>query len=60
MLSGITVPTLLLYGDADERSGPEVAQALNARIPTSSLSILPGDGAHVVLGVTRAIRQRDS
>lgn len=44
MLSRITVPTLLLYGDADERSGPEVAKALNACIPTSSLSILPGMG----------------
>ncbi len=44
MLSGVTVPTLLLYGDADERSGPDVAKALNERIPTSSLSILPGLG----------------
>ena len=44
MLSRITVPTLLLYGDADERSGPEVAKALNAHIPTSRLSILPGMG----------------
>jgi pimeloyl-ACP methyl ester carboxylesterase len=44
MLSDITVPTLLLYGDADERSGPEVAKGLNAHIPTSTLSILPGMG----------------
>ena len=60
MLSGITVPTLLLYGDADERSGPEVAKAHNTRIPTSSLSILPGMGHMGTFEIARAIRRRDS
>jgi pimeloyl-ACP methyl ester carboxylesterase len=44
VLPGITVPTLLVYGDADERSGLDVAHAIHARIPTSSLSISAGMG----------------
>ncbi len=44
MLSSIEVPTLLLYGDADQRSPPNVAEHLHAKIPTSRLAIMPGVG----------------
>jgi pimeloyl-ACP methyl ester carboxylesterase len=41
----IQVPTLLLYGDADRRSPPEVvARDLHAKIPGSRLVVLPGVG----------------
>jgi pimeloyl-ACP methyl ester carboxylesterase len=42
VLPTITVPTLLLYGDADVRSPITVAQELHARIPGSELVVLPG------------------
>lgn len=42
VLSHIEVPTLLLYGDADERSPLDVANALHAAIPTSTLVVWPG------------------
>lgn len=45
MLPHIQVPTLLLYGDADRRSPPEVvARDLHAKIPGSRLVVLPGVG----------------
>lgn len=44
VLPSIAVPTLLLYGDADQRSPLPVAEDLHARIPTSSLVVLPGVG----------------
>ncbi|MCZ7526742.1 MAG: alpha/beta hydrolase [Acidimicrobiia bacterium] len=44
VLGRIDVPTLLLYGDADERSPLDVARALHDAIPTSSLVVLPGLG----------------
>ena len=44
MLSTITVPTLLLYGEADQRSPMHVAEDLHARIPGSALVVLPGVG----------------
>ena len=45
VLPRIRVPTLLLYGDADRRSPPEVvARDLHARIPGSRLVVLPGVG----------------
>jgi pimeloyl-ACP methyl ester carboxylesterase len=40
----VRVPTLLLYGDADVRSPPAVAEALHERIATSHLVVLPGVG----------------
>ena len=43
-LGDVTVPTLLLAGDRDERSSLAVAQALQAAIPGSTLTILPGLG----------------
>jgi pimeloyl-ACP methyl ester carboxylesterase len=44
LLPRIDVPTLLLYGDADERSSLSVARELHASIPRSTLTVLPGLG----------------
>lgn len=44
VLARITVPTLLLYGDADRRSPLHVAEDLHARIPTSRLVVMHGVG----------------
>jgi pimeloyl-ACP methyl ester carboxylesterase len=43
-LGSLGVPTLLLHGDADERSPVSVAEDLHRRIPASSLVVLPGLG----------------
>jgi pimeloyl-ACP methyl ester carboxylesterase len=42
VLPTITVPTLLLYGEADVRSPLSVAAELHAQIPRSTLVVLPG------------------
>ena len=44
VLPDIDVPTLLLYGDADQRSPLAVAEDLHARIPGSTLVVMPGVG----------------
>jgi pimeloyl-ACP methyl ester carboxylesterase len=44
VLPSIRVPTLLLYGDADRRSPLHVAEELHARIPGSTLVVMPGVG----------------
>lgn len=44
VLSRVAVPTLLLYGDADQRSPLRVAEDLHARIPGSELVVVPGVG----------------
>jgi pimeloyl-ACP methyl ester carboxylesterase len=45
VLPRIRVPTLLLYGEADRRSPPEVVgRDLHAKIPGSRLVVLPGVG----------------
>jgi pimeloyl-ACP methyl ester carboxylesterase len=45
VLPRIQVPTLLLYGEADRRSPPEVvARELHAKIPGSRLVVMPGVG----------------
>jgi pimeloyl-ACP methyl ester carboxylesterase len=44
VLPDIDVPTLLLHGDADRRSPLPVAEDLHARIPASTLVVLPGVG----------------
>jgi len=41
VLPRIRVPTLLLYGEADKRSPVSVGEELHARIPGSTLVILP-------------------
>ena len=43
-LPSIDVPTLLLHGDADERSSLAVADDLHRGIGTSRLVVLPGLG----------------
>ncbi|MDD3718700.1 MAG: alpha/beta hydrolase [Actinomycetota bacterium] len=40
----IAVPTLLLYGELDERSPLHVARELNSLIPASRLVVIPGVG----------------
>src|SRR5665647_641961 len=44
VLPHIDVPTLLLYGDADQRSPLNVAEDLHAKVPASRLVVLPGVG----------------
>ena len=44
VLSRIAVPTLLVYGDADERAPLTIARELHASIPRSTLTVLPGVG----------------
>ena len=43
-LRDITVPTLLLYGECDERAPLRVAHELHAMIRTSELVVMPGVG----------------
>ena len=47
MLPSIDVPTLLIYGDADQRSPLAIAEDLHARIPGARLVVIPGPG-HMV------------
>jgi pimeloyl-ACP methyl ester carboxylesterase len=44
VLPDIDAPTLLLYGDKDERAPLTVAEALHAAISDSTLVVLPGAG----------------
>jgi len=44
VLARIDVPTLLLYGDVDQRSPLAVGETLHAAIPGSRLVVLPGVG----------------
>ena len=44
VLPRIEAPTLLIYGDADERSSLAVANELHAAIPRSTLTVMPGLG----------------
>jgi pimeloyl-ACP methyl ester carboxylesterase len=44
VLPRIDVPTLLLYGDQDVRAPLNVAEDLHARIPNSTLVVMPGIG----------------
>ncbi len=43
-LAGIEVPTLVVVGDEDALSPPEVARAMHAAIPRSTLTVLPRSG----------------
>jgi pimeloyl-ACP methyl ester carboxylesterase len=43
----IDVPTMLIYGDADQRSPISVGEELHAQIPGSKLVVIPGPG-HMV------------
>ncbi len=44
VLPQIRVPTLLLYGELDERSPLHVAEALHEQIPEAELVVIPGIG----------------
>lgn len=44
VLGDITAPTLLLHGDADERSALHVAHDLQQAMPDATLTLLPGLG----------------
>ncbi|HXV96690.1 MAG TPA: alpha/beta hydrolase [Gaiellaceae bacterium] len=44
VLPWIRVPTLLLYGELDQRSPLHIAEELHAAIPSSRLVVLPGVG----------------
>jgi pimeloyl-ACP methyl ester carboxylesterase len=44
VLPGISVPTLLLYGEEDARSSRDVAERMHAAIPGSTLVELPEVG----------------
>ena len=69
VLPRIQVPTLLLYGELDERSPLEVARSLHSRIPSSRLVVIKGAGhlanveapeefnAHVRSFVRAAVRE---
>lgn len=46
-LPRVTVPTLLLYGEDDRRSPPDVAASLAASIPSARLVLVPGVGHDV-------------
>jgi pimeloyl-ACP methyl ester carboxylesterase len=47
MLPTIDIPTLLIYGDADQRSPVAVGEDLHSRIPGSKLVVIEGPG-HMV------------
>ncbi len=44
VLPRVSVPTLLLYGDRDERSPLNVGEEIHARIPSSKLAVIAGAG----------------
>ena len=44
VLTHIEAPTLLIHGDADERSSLDIANELHAAIPGSQLTVMPGLG----------------
>lgn len=53
-LAGIRAPTLLVAGDADERSPLTVARALNAAMTGSEFTVLPGLGHECYLDDPKA------
>ena len=55
LLPRIEAPTLLIYGDADERSPLDIANKLHATIPRSSLTVMPGLGHECFLESAEAL-----
>ena len=49
VLGEVAVPTLLLYGEQDQRSPPHVAESLHSSIPTSRLVFVAGVGHEVMV-----------
>jgi pimeloyl-ACP methyl ester carboxylesterase len=56
-LSSIDVPTLVLVGDHDQLSSPDVARAMHEEIPGSHLAVLPNAGHLTNLEVPDAFNQ---
>jgi pimeloyl-ACP methyl ester carboxylesterase len=54
LLPRIEAPTLLLHGDADERSPLSIANELHATIPGSKLALMPGLGHECYLECAEA------
>lgn len=54
LLAQITVPTLLLQGESDERAPRAVWERLHAEIPGSTLVLLPGVGHELAIEAPRA------
>ena len=54
VLPHIAVPTLLLYGEVDQRVPMSLAEYLHAEIPHSTLVVLPGVGHQMNLEVPHA------
>ena len=54
ILTTIEVPTLLLYGEEDQRSPLEIAKEMEDKIPTSKLVTIP-DAGHMISSETPAI-----
>ena len=44
VLPRIDIPTLLLYGELDQRSPLQIARELRDRIPSARLAVIPGTG----------------
>lgn len=44
MLKSIAVPTLIIVGEADSATPPEIADAMQKLIPGSQLAVIPGAG----------------
>jgi pimeloyl-ACP methyl ester carboxylesterase len=61
LLPRVTVPVLLLYGEADQRAPLSVAEAMHRAIPTSTLRVMPGLGHECYLesgtAFNEAVRQ---
>ena len=56
MLGDVRVPTLVLCGDADDRSPRSVASALHDTMPMSTLVVIPGAGHEMFLETPGAAR----
>jgi pimeloyl-ACP methyl ester carboxylesterase len=54
LLPRIEAPTLLIHGDADERSSLDIAKRLHSAIPQSSLTVMPGLGHECYLESSEA------
>ena len=56
-LSGITAPTLLIYGEDDPVAGPEVGQKIADAIPGARLEVIPGARHGITLEFPRESAQ---
>lgn len=54
----VSLPTLLIYGDHDEATPPDVGQTFAALLPRATLHILPHQTHHSLLGTGRHVVSR--